>query len=198
MRRGGVCRPEAIGDRRAARASERRLSTTDERSTCRLPALPVVAVTAPGRGTVRNDLLRAGVIDFLSQPIDPVELGCRIRTLHELRRLRERTPPREGGDEAQREFEPTYRTILETAEEGVWMIDVEARTTFVNHRMAEMLGVGVEEMVGRLVTDFMDEASQKPRETAVDAHSKEHDGNPVAVVRCCSRLEPEDPLKAVV
>ena len=35
MRGGGLCRPEAIGERRAPRASERRLSTTDERSTGR-------------------------------------------------------------------------------------------------------------------------------------------------------------------
>lgn len=112
-----------------------------------LPALPVLAVTAPGRGTLRNDLRHVGVIDFLSQPIEEVELGCRIRTLNELRSLRERTQQREPVDAAWSELGPNYRTILETAGEGAWIIDAEARTTFVNQRMAEMLGVGVEEMV---------------------------------------------------
>ncbi len=36
--------------------------------------------------------------------------------------------------------EATYRRIVETAEEGVLQVDNDLRTTFVNRRMAEMLG----------------------------------------------------------
>ncbi|HEY5975892.1 MAG TPA: PAS domain S-box protein [Geobacteraceae bacterium] len=48
-----------------------------------------------------------------------------------------------------------YRQIVETASEGIWMIDAERRTTFVNRKLLEILGYGEEEMVGRLMTDFM-------------------------------------------
>ncbi|MEA2634566.1 MAG: hypothetical protein QOH92_1333 [Chloroflexota bacterium] len=58
--------------------------------------------------------------------------------------------------EALRASEERYRRIVETAYEGIWVIDAQNMTTFVNPRMAEMLGRTVEEMVGRSVLDFLD------------------------------------------
>ena len=49
-----------------------------------------------------------------------------------------------------------YQRIVETAHEGIWVIDAEVKTTFVNQRMAEMLGYPVPEMQGRSIFDFMD------------------------------------------
>jgi PAS domain S-box-containing protein len=57
-------------------------------------------------------------------------------------------------EEALRASEERYRNIVETTSEGVWMIDADHRTTYVNRRMAEMLGYSVEEMLGRPVADF--------------------------------------------
>lgn len=54
-----------------------------------------------------------------------------------------------------RESEGKYRSIVETALEGIWVLDANAKTAFVNTRMAQMLGFGGEEMLGRPVTDFM-------------------------------------------
>jgi diguanylate cyclase (GGDEF)-like protein/PAS domain S-box-containing protein len=51
-----------------------------------------------------------------------------------------------------------YRRIVELADEGIWTIDEEAVTTYVNRRTAEMLGTSPEAMVGRPVYDFMDPA----------------------------------------
>ena len=56
-----------------------------------------------------------------------------------------------------RESERKYRQLLETLQEGVWAIDQEAKTTFVNPRMAIMLGYTVEEMFGQPLFSFMDE-----------------------------------------
>jgi two-component system, sporulation sensor kinase E len=60
---------------------------------------------------------------------------------------------------ALRESEEKYRRIVELANEGIWIIDVHGNTTFVNDKMAEMLGYTVEEMIGRSVTDFVVEKS---------------------------------------
>jgi PAS domain S-box-containing protein len=57
-------------------------------------------------------------------------------------------------EHALRASEERYRNIVETTSEGVWMIDADHRTTYVNRRMAEMLGYTVEEMLGRPVADF--------------------------------------------
>jgi PAS domain S-box-containing protein len=58
-----------------------------------------------------------------------------------------------------RESEKRYRQLLEALQEGLWMIDADAYTTFVNAYMAEMLGYSVEEIVGRHLFSFMDEQS---------------------------------------
>ena len=52
--------------------------------------------------------------------------------------------------------ERRYRDIVETATEGIWTIDAQALTTFVNPKMAQMLGYSAAEMRGRPLTDFMD------------------------------------------
>jgi PAS domain S-box-containing protein len=54
-----------------------------------------------------------------------------------------------------------YRTIVESAQEGIWEIDAEAVTTYVNKSVAEMLGYTPDEMQGRSVYDFMD-ANARP------------------------------------
>jgi PAS domain S-box-containing protein len=51
--------------------------------------------------------------------------------------------------------EEKYRRIAETANEGIWAMDEQYRTTYVNQRMAEMLGYRPEEMLGRRVDSYM-------------------------------------------
>ena len=63
---------------------------------------------------------------------------------------------RKLGADRLRASEERYRRIVETANEGIWIIDAGARTTFVNPKMAAMLGFSAEEMAGRALQDFMD------------------------------------------
>ncbi|HOT04308.1 MAG TPA: PAS domain S-box protein [Methanolinea sp.] len=57
--------------------------------------------------------------------------------------------------EALRASEEKYRLLIEKADEGVWMVDRDYRTTFVNPHLGEMLGYSPEEMLGRQVIEFM-------------------------------------------
>ncbi len=52
--------------------------------------------------------------------------------------------------------ETRYRQIVEMANEGIWVIDMQGVTTFANVRMAEMLGCTHQDLVGRPFFDFMD------------------------------------------
>jgi len=45
---------------------------------------------------------------------------------------------RKQAEEALRKSEEKYRNLIETATEGIWILDAEARTTYVNEKMAEM------------------------------------------------------------
>jgi len=56
-----------------------------------------------------------------------------------------------------RESEKKYRMLIENALEGIWIIDENSITSFVNPRMAEMLGYSKDEMLGKDLFDFIDE-----------------------------------------
>ncbi|MFZ5785493.1 MAG: PAS domain S-box protein [Acidobacteriota bacterium] len=59
-----------------------------------------------------------------------------------------------------RESEAKYRALVEQAHAGVWSIDAAGSTTYVNARMAEMLGYSVDEMAGAHLFSFLDEAGR--------------------------------------
>ena len=61
-------------------------------------------------------------------------------------------------EQALRDSESKYRTIVDTAHEGIWAVDLASVTTYVNQRAAEMLGYQPEEVLGRSVFNFMDES----------------------------------------
>ena len=61
---------------------------------------------------------------------------------------------RKLAEEALRASEARFRTIVETANEGIWLIGADARTQFVNARMAAMLGCTPDEMIGRSALEF--------------------------------------------
>jgi len=75
---------------------------------------------------------------------------------------------RKRADHAVRESEDRYQRIVETAFEGIWVIDAENKTTLVNRQMAEMLGYRVDEMVGRSAAEFMDAQSQAEFQSNAD------------------------------
>jgi PAS domain S-box-containing protein len=75
-------------------------------------------------------------------------------TLHNLDNLiNERT-------EELRESEEKYRSIVETANEGIGIIDNEFKITYANKRMADMLGYTLEEGIGRSIWNFLSEESK--------------------------------------
>jgi len=65
-----------------------------------------------------------------------------------------------------------YRQIVETATEGVWVFDADANTSYVNRRMAEMLGCTKSEMMGRPIYDFMDEGVRAEVEQALGRNNQ--------------------------
>ena len=56
---------------------------------------------------------------------------------------------RKRAQEALRQSEESLRRLLESSEQGVWIIDTAHVTTFVNRRLAAMLGTQVDDMVGK-------------------------------------------------
>jgi len=71
--------------------------------------------------------------------------------------LRVQLEPAEGKLAALERSEERFRRIVHCAEEGIWEIDAGARTSFVNPKMAQMLGYTIEEMLDQPLVAFMDD-----------------------------------------
>jgi len=59
------------------------------------------------------------------------------------------------------ESEKKYRQIVETAQEGIWLIDENHKTTFVNDKMCQILEYTQKEMIGKEIFYFMDEEGKQ-------------------------------------
>lgn len=64
-------------------------------------------------------------------------------------------------EQALRLSEQRYRQLVETASEGIWVLDVGGYTSFVNQRMADMLGYTPQDMLGRHFLDYVDESGRQ-------------------------------------
>jgi PAS domain S-box-containing protein len=64
---------------------------------------------------------------------------------------------RKLADKRLKESEEKYRQAVETLNEGIWKIDSNGYTVFVNPKMSEMLGYTAEEMQGKHLFEFMDD-----------------------------------------
>lgn len=64
---------------------------------------------------------------------------------------------RKHAEEALRQSETLHRSIVQTAEEGIWKINAASLTDYVNPKIAEMMGYTAEEMLGCPIDDFLDE-----------------------------------------
>jgi PAS domain S-box-containing protein len=61
------------------------------------------------------------------------------------------------------EREAQYRQLIEVAQEGIWSINNEYTTVFVNPRMTQMLGYGEKEMMGKSLFDFIDAGGMREK-----------------------------------
>ncbi|MFP4440023.1 MAG: PAS domain S-box protein [Chloroflexaceae bacterium] len=63
-------------------------------------------------------------------------------------------------ERALRQSEARYRQIVETAEEGIWLIDADNKTSFVNRKFADMVGYMPDILIGKSVFAFFDREDQ--------------------------------------
>ncbi|MEO6316456.1 MAG: PAS domain S-box protein [Chitinophagaceae bacterium] len=68
---------------------------------------------------------------------------------------------RKLAEDALKQSEFSYRQIVETAQEGIWLLDENNRTTFVNQKMCDILEYPKEEIIGRENLYFMDDQEKQ-------------------------------------
>jgi PAS domain S-box-containing protein len=115
--------------------------------------LPFIVVS----GTIGEEtavaMMKAGAHDYLMKGSLKRLVPAVERELREAEGRRER----KRAEEALRESEKHYRRLIETAEEGIWIVDSENKTLFANRKMIQMVGYSIEEMKGRSFFEFTDD-----------------------------------------
>ena len=126
----------------------------------------------------------------------------RARFVHARGLARDVTGARADEQEHQRAQE-RYRTIVETANEGVWLMDDQGRTLYVNERLAAMLGHAPGEIIGRSIQEFcFPEDVETARDriahnlqgfpTQFDLRLRRRDGRGVPVLACTNAVRDAD------
>ncbi|HEU4681507.1 MAG TPA: GAF domain-containing protein, partial [Gemmatimonadales bacterium] len=78
-------------------------------------------------------------------------------------RLEERT-------QALQESEQRFKQLVDVAQEGIWVADDRGVITYVNQRMADLLGYGNGGLLGRPVFDFIDADSKPGAQRTLSRH----------------------------
>lgn len=115
----------------------------------------------------------------------------------ELRLLAARDAERRALEDLRRS-ERRYREIVELSTEGIWVADVDGRTTLANDRAAAILGFGPGEMQGRHVLEVLDPevrervsaylGPETPTEPLGDVPARRADGQTVWLSVAATRL----------
>jgi len=69
--------------------------------------------------------------------------------------IKEDISARKAAASALEESEERFRRIVETANEGIWILGADDNTTYVNQTMLDMLGCQAEDMLGHPMSDFI-------------------------------------------
>jgi PAS domain S-box-containing protein len=106
-----------------------------------------------------------GVVRWVEERLVPVPNGDgRLLRIDGI--VRDITEQRAAARE-QKELEAWSYHVLQTAQEGIWTINANDETDFVNQKMCDILGYEAAEMMGRPPWDFMDEKGQIESRTRI-------------------------------
>jgi PAS domain S-box-containing protein len=97
---------------------------------------------------------KGGELRWLDGTLSPIKAGDAITGV--LCICRDITEERSATSRL-RASDQRFRTIVDTSFEGIWTVDRNRRTDYVNLRLTEILGYRAEEMIGRDIFDFVAE-----------------------------------------
>jgi two-component system cell cycle sensor histidine kinase/response regulator CckA len=132
--------------------------------------IPVIVISSKSEEEDEAQGLGLGAVDYIKKPFSPSIVKARVRTHLELKKHRNRLEElvnertielkkaakemqveiaeRKQAEEALRESEEKYRTILESIEEGYYETNIAGDFTFFNDSLAAIFGYTRDEMLG--------------------------------------------------
>ena len=126
----------------------------------RHPDVPIILVSGSVGEERAVELLKLGVGDFVLKDSLVRLVPAIERSLRDAAERRERY----GIDAALRESEKRHRTILQTAMDGFWLVDMQGRLLEVNETYCRMSGYSAPELLALCIPDL--EANEAAHDTA--------------------------------
>ncbi len=137
-----------------------------DKTTKHIPVILVTAIKADAESRVKG--LELGADAFLSKPIDQEELAAQVRVMLRIKNTEDllREEKKSLEDEVSKRTEQRSasekhnRMLVETMNDGLDIVNKEGMITYVNEKLCEMWGYTAIEIIGRPLTDFLDDANQ--------------------------------------
>lgn len=127
--------------------------------------IPIIMVTVLDDLHTRLRAVETGANDFISKPIDSLEVNVRVLSMLKMKRAQEsaKSYRKELEETVARrtsalvESEKRFRTLFETARDGIFIKDIELRYTDVNRTLSEFFGISHGEFIGKTDEDLFGE-----------------------------------------
>ncbi|MEH2135310.1 ATP-binding protein [Nostoc sp.] len=112
--------------------------------------VPIILLSARAGEEARVEGLEAGADDYLIKPFSARELLARVEAALKMARLREEAMQREQGLRIEAEVAKAHlETVLAGIQDQFYVLDREWRYTFVNDRLADVVGIQKKDLLGR-------------------------------------------------
>ncbi|MEH1897382.1 MAG: ATP-binding protein [Nostoc sp.] len=114
--------------------------------------VPIILLSARAGEEARVEGLKAGADDYLIKPFSARELLARVEAALKMARLREEAMQREQGLRIEAEVAKAHlETVLAGIQDQFYVLDREWRYTFVNDRLADVVGIQKEDLLGMIL-----------------------------------------------
>ncbi len=133
--------------------------------------IPVIFMTALAETSNEVKGLQLGAVDYITKPIQIERVLARLEThltLHNLQKeiqdknnqLQQKIIERQQTEQALRQSEGQYRTLVETMNEGLVILNPNGLISYVNDRYCQMFGYVCHDLIGHPVTKLLNEVNR--------------------------------------
>ena len=117
----------------------------------RFPSTPLIIVTGAMNEETAVECMKAGAADYVIKE-NMARLGQAVVKVLKNKRTREE---KGRAEEALREIEQRFRSLVETTSDWVWEVDENGVYTYVSPKSKELLGYEPDQVVGKTLFDLM-------------------------------------------
>jgi PAS domain S-box-containing protein len=119
------------------------------------PDMGIIMVTAYASLETAVQALTEGASAYITKPLN---MDAVVSAVQEILVKQDLLTEKRLAQRKLKESEKKYRLLVESLQEGIWLLEGNDKTSFVNLPITEMLGYPIEEIQQRPLTDFLDES----------------------------------------